>query len=130
MTKEETEKPIYHREQLHLRGNFGNPSSLHRAARGAGEAVEAARGQDALLLGCRSDEIVFTSGGSEANNVALKGLFFRRLERPSHLITSKIEHLAVVEPCRFLERLGPEVTYLRIGGAGLVHPTTSAGDYQ
>jgi cysteine desulfurase len=106
----------------HLEGNFGNPSSLHWAARGAREAVEAARGQVAQLLGCRPDEVVFTSGGREANNLALKGLFFRRISRSSHLITSQIEHPATIEPCRFLERLGAKVTYVRVDGTGLVDP--------
>ena len=136
MTKEESVNPIYldynastptapevvEAMQPHLRANFGNPSSLHWAARDAREAVEAARRQVALLLGCRPDDIVFTSGGSEANNLALKGLFFLRRGRPSHLITSQIEHPALIEPCRFLERLGAEVTYVPVDGAGLVDP--------
>ncbi len=106
----------------HLRGNFGNPSSLHWAAGKARSAVEKARIQVAQLLACHPDEIVFTSGGSEANNLALKGLFFRRVGRPSHLITSQIEHPATIEPSRFLERLGTKVTYVPVDGAGLVDP--------
>lgn len=65
---------------------------------------------------------MFTSGGSEANNLALKGLFFRRRGRPSHVITSQIEHPATLEPCRFLERIGATVTYVGVDSQGLVDP--------
>ncbi len=108
--------------EVYLRGHYGNPSSVHWASRGAHEAVETARMRVAKLLGCHADEIVFTSGGSEANNLALKGPFFRRGDRPSHIITSRIEHPATLEPCRFLESLGAKVTYLPVDGAGLVDP--------
>ncbi len=101
---------------------YGNPSSGHWASAPAKAALENARGKVAALLGCASDEVVFTSGGSEANNLALKGLFFRRRGRPSHLITSQIEHPATLEPCRFLERLGGKVTYVRADANGLVDP--------
>jgi cysteine desulfurase len=106
----------------YLEGRFGNPSNLHWAARDAHEAVEAARAQVAELLGCGVEEVVFTSGGSEANNLALKGLFLRRGGRPSHLITSEIEHPAIIEPCRFLQRLGAEVTFVPVDRTGLVDP--------
>jgi cysteine desulfurase len=106
---------------------FGNPSSGHWASTPAKAALENARGKVAALLGCASDEIVFTSGGSEANNLALKGLFFRRRDRPSHVITSRIEHPATIEPCRFLERLGAEVTYVRVDDAGLIDPDDIRG---
>ena len=84
----------------HLHGNYGNPSSLHWAARDAHGAVEHARAQVAELLGCHADEIVFTSGGSEANNLALKGLLLAAADRPTHVITSQIEHPATLEPCQ------------------------------
>jgi cysteine desulfurase len=106
----------------YLEGRFGNPSSLHWAAREAHEGVEAARAQVAELLGCGAEEVVLTSGGSEANNFALKGLFFRRGGRPSHLITSEIEHPAIIEPCRFLQRLGAEVTFVPVDRTGLIDP--------
>ena len=105
-----------------LEEGYGNPSSGHWAGAPAKVAVETSRGQVAALLGCRADEIVFTSGGSEANNLALKGLYFRRNFRPSHLIVSAIEHPATLEPCRFLERLGAKVTYVPVDGAGVVDP--------
>jgi cysteine desulfurase len=101
---------------------YGNPSSGHWAGAPAKAAVENARGKVAAFLGCHADEVVFTSGGSEANNLAVKGLFFRRNDRPSHVIVSAIEHPATLEPCRFLERLGAKVTYVRVDGAGLVDP--------
>ena len=101
---------------------FGNPSSDHWAGRPAREAVEKARGQVARLLGCDAGEIVFTSGGSEANNHALKGIFFARHTAHFHIITTQIEHPAVINPCRFLERLGATVTFLPVDTFGRVDP--------
>ena len=105
-----------------LEEGYGNPSSGHWASPQAKAALESARGQVAALLGADAEEVVFTSGGSEANNLALKGLFFQRRDRPSHIVTSQIEHPATLEPCRFLERLGAKVTYGPVDGAGLVDP--------
>lgn len=103
---------------------YGNPSSLHWAGRPAREAVETARLQVASLLRCQPGEIVFTSGGTEANNQVIKGLFFARQAAGHrfHIITSQIEHPAVLEPCRFLETLGAEVTRLPVDRYGLVDP--------
>ena len=78
--------------------------------------------QVAALLGCEDDEVVFTSGGSEANNLALKGVYFARRDSGDHIITTRIEHPAVIEPCRFLERLGAQVTYLPVDRFGRVDP--------
>src|SRR5579863_255300 len=86
-----------------LADHFGNPSSGHWAAAPAKAALEKARGQIATLLGSEHDEVVFTSGGSEANNLALKGAYFARRDRGDHIITTRIEHPAIIEPCRFLE---------------------------
>jgi len=105
-----------------LEDAYGNPSSGHWASVSAKAALENARGKVKALLGCASEEVVFTSGGSEANNLALKGLFFGRRDRPSHVITSQIEHPATLEPCRFLERLGAKITFVRADGTGLVDP--------
>lgn len=102
--------------------HFGNPSSGHWASTGAKAALEMARNQVAALLGCHNDEIVFTSGGSEANNLALKGVFFKLREKGDHIITTTIEHPAIIEPCRFLERLGARVTFLPVDGAGRINP--------
>jgi len=101
---------------------YGNPSSPHWAGRPAREAVERARAQVADLLGASSDEIVFTSGGSEANNLALKGVVFAAGERGAHVVISAVEHPSVVAPCRFLEGRGAAVSVLPVDGAGLVDP--------
>jgi cysteine desulfurase len=103
---------------------FGNPSSLHWAGIPARDAVEKARSQVAALLSCDATEIVFTSGGTEANNQVIKGLFFhsRPSDRPFHVITSCIEHPAVLEPCSFIERCGASVTRLPVDRHGLVDP--------
>src|SRR3989442_401118 len=77
--------------------HFGTPSSGHWAGRPAREAVEAARGEVAALLGATPSEIVFTSGGSEANNHAIKGVFYRAHSRKPHVITTRIEHPAILE---------------------------------
>jgi cysteine desulfurase len=105
-----------------LETHYGNPSSIHWAGRPAHAAVDAARGEVAALLGCASEEIVFTSGGSEANNLAIKGAFFAARGHGNHIVTSQIEHPATIEPCRFLERLGAEIAYLPVDGAGRVNP--------
>lgn len=105
-----------------LEGAYGNPSSAHWASVDARAALEQARRQVAGLLGCEVDEIIFTSGGSEANNLALKGLFFARGGRPSHIVTTQIEHPAILEPCRFLEKLGATVTRVPVDSRGLVDP--------
>jgi cysteine desulfurase len=105
-----------------LSQNFGNPSSQHWAGIPAKEAVEHARQQVAELLHCRSDEIVFTSGGSESNNHAIKGVFFALKERGNHIITTQIEHPAVLNPCKFLEKLGAELTYIAVDQYGRVDP--------
>jgi cysteine desulfurase len=101
---------------------FGNPSSGHWASKSAKVALENARGQVAELLGCAPDEIVFTSGGSEANNLAIKGTFFALRHKGEHIITTQAEHPAVLGPCRFLERLGATVTYLPVDNTGRVDP--------
>jgi cysteine desulfurase len=105
-----------------LEDHFGNPSSGHWAASGAKAALEKARGQVAALLGAGSDEIVFTSGGSEANNLALKGVAWALRGKGSHIITSSVEHPAILGPCRFLERQGFNVTMLPVDGYGRVDP--------
>ena len=105
-----------------LEDHYGNPSSGHWASIEAKAALEAARGQVAAVLGCHDDEIVFTSGGSEANNLALKGVFFALREKGDHIITTRIEHPAIIEPCRFLEHLGARVTYLPVDNTGRNDP--------
>lgn len=105
-----------------LEGAFGNPSSGHWASRPAKAALERARGQVAALLGTQPDEIVFTSGGSEANNLALKGRYFALRRERNHVITQVTEHPAILKPLAFLESLGAEVTCLPVDGDGRVDP--------
>ena len=112
----------------YLEQHFGNPSSSHAYGQAAKEAHEQARGQVASLLGCSPDEVIFTSGGSESDNQAIKGIAFARRERGNHIITSQIEHPAVLNTCRYLEmRHGFEVTYLPVDGDGLVNPAMLEG---
>ncbi len=106
--------------QTAMESAFGNPSSLHWAGIPAREMVEAARQQVANLLGCTAGEILFTSGGSESNNLALKGIYFAHQHRGAHIITTQVEHPAIIEPCRFLERLGARITWLPVDSAGRV----------
>ena len=104
--------------------SFGNPSSLHWAGAPARAHVEHARARVAGLLGCEPAEIVFTSGGSESNNFALKGVFFAsagKVESPQ-IITTAVEHPAIVAPCEFLARRGARVTVLPVDGTGRIDP--------
>jgi len=103
-----------------LDGVFGNPSSSHSFGMEAKHAVEIARRQVAALIRCRPDEVVFTSGGSESNNYAIKGAAFAYRERGNHIITSAVEHPAVLEVCRFLEKNGFRVTVLPVDETGMV----------
>jgi cysteine desulfurase len=108
--------------QTAIEGAFGNPSSLHWAGIPARAMVETARQQVADLLGCAAGEIIFTSGGSESNNLALKGLYFARQHSGAHIITSQVEHPAIIEPCRFLERLGARISWLPVDSTGRIDP--------
>jgi len=101
---------------------FGNPSALHWAGKPVKALLEQAREQVANLIGCSPKEIIFTSGGSEANNLAIKGYFFRNRHMGNHIITSKIEHPAIMNPCKFLEQMGARVTYVGVDRYGRVSP--------
>lgn len=104
-------------------GNFANPASRsHLFGWRAEEAVEEARGQVAQLIGAESREIVWTSGATEANNLALKGVAHSYKQKGRHIITSMIEHKAVLDPCKQLELDGFEVTYLQPSSDGLITP--------
>ncbi len=106
---------------------YGNPSSAHWAGAPAKALLEASRAQVAALLGCRPDQVVFTSGGSESSNYAIKGLYFARGGKAAHVITQATEHPSVLEPLRFLERLGARVTRLPVDGDGRVDPDDLRG---
>src|SRR5712691_11787117 len=99
---------------------FGNPSSVHAFGRAAREAVDVARERIARFLAVRSDEVVFTSGGTESDNFGLKGLALARGR--GHLITSRIEHHVVLRTCEALEAQGFDVTYLLVDESGRVDP--------
>lgn len=104
-------------------GNFfGNPSSLHAYGQDARRGMEAARAEVARLINADPDEIVFTSGGTESDNFAIKGVAEANKDRGNHIITTKIEHHAVLEPCHILEHRGFRVTYLDVDEYGLVSP--------
>jgi cysteine desulfurase len=105
---------------------FGNPSSLHGEGQQARDAVEEARTQVAQLLGASAEEIIFTSGGSEADNLAIIGSALARQQQGRHIITTQIEHPAVLGSCRFLESQGFRVTYLPVRPDGAVDPEALA----
>ncbi|MDZ7376665.1 MAG: cysteine desulfurase, partial [candidate division KSB1 bacterium] len=105
-----------------LKDHFGNPSSSHWYGLQARQAIITARQQVANLLGCQPDEIIFTSGGTESNNFAIRGVAEAYRHRGNHIITSQIEHPAVINVCKYLERQGYQVTYLPVDRYGWVDP--------
>ena len=106
----------------YIEEHFGNPSSSHAYGTAAKRAVEKARSQVAGLLGCEVHEVVFTSGGSESNNHAIRGVAGSQKAKGDHIITSAVEHPAVTEVCRYLETTGYKVTYLPVDEFGQVDP--------
>ncbi len=108
--------------QPYLKEHFGNPSSSHWYGKEPKLAVEKARQQVAGLLRCSPEEIIFTSGGTEANNHAIQGIAWAMRARGNHIITSAVEHPAVLEVCRFLAPLGFEITVLPVNDEGLINP--------
>ncbi len=106
----------------YIHGLYGNPSSGHAFGLEARAGVDRARHQVASMLGCHDDEVLFTSGGTESDNHAIKGIAGADRARGNHVITSNIEHPAVEEVCRYLEIQGLEVTYLPVDGHGLIDP--------
>ena len=106
----------------YVHGLFGNPSSGHSFGLAARQGVDRARQQVAGLLGCAEDDLIFTSGGTEANNHAIKGVAEAYRHRGNHIITSAVEHPAVTEVCRYLETHGVRTTYLPVDEHGMVDP--------
>jgi cysteine desulfurase len=101
---------------------YGNPETLYSAGIVAREAIEAARAKVAALINCDPAEIIFTSGGTESDNWALKGIAYAHQKKGNHIIVSKIEHHAILEPCHFLEKQGFQVTYVPVDSGGIVNP--------
>ena len=106
----------------YVHGLFGNPSSGHAFGVAAREGVDLARRQVAAMLGCAENDLIFTSGGTEANNHAIKGVAAAYRDRGNHIITSAVEHPAVTEVCRYLEGQGIRTTYLPVDEYGVVDP--------
>ncbi|MCC6543559.1 MAG: cysteine desulfurase [Nitrospirae bacterium] len=101
---------------------FGNPSSIHFFGKETSNAINEARSRVAQVLGSKDEEIIFVSGGTESDNLAIFGIAYANRDKGRHIITTAIEHNAVLEPCRFLEREGWKITYLPVSGDGLVDP--------
>ena len=99
---------------------FANPSSIHELGGQSEQLLMSARKQVAQLLGVKEEEIVFTSGGTEGNNIAIKGIALEHRQRGKHIITSEIEHPAVYDTCKSLEQLGFEITFLPVDQQGVV----------
>ncbi len=106
----------------HLRERYGNPASIHALGVEARETLEKAKCGVAAGIGALPEEILFTSGGTEANNLAIQGIGLANRERGSHIVTSAIEHAAVLNPCQYLERMGFKVTYVPVDRFGMIHP--------
>jgi len=109
----------------YLNGSFGNPSSMHAPGREAHAGVDEARADVAALIGAQPGEIIFTASGTEADNLAIRGVM-ERLEGGEHFVTSAFEHPAVIETARYLERRGVDVTYLPVSDDGIVTPASLA----
>lgn len=106
--------------QPYIYGNFGNPSSNHQLGRTAKKAVEEARGKVADLINSSPEEVIFTSGGSESNNMVIKGVAETLKHKGNHIITSLIEHPAVLMPCEYLKKHGYEISYVPVDKGGVV----------
>ena len=119
---------VYEAMKPFLTQFYGNPSSSHVAARPLREAIETSRAKVASLIGAGPDEIVFTSSCTEANNHVIKSVAHALKERGNHIITSKIEHPAVLSPCSFLEGEGFEVSYVGSDSGGRIDPQDVAGE--
>lgn len=104
----------------YLNKDYGNASSLYSIGRKAKHGIENARKQVAELINCNPNEIYFTAGGSESDNTALKGIAYSHKNSGNHIITSKIEHPAILETCKFLERQGFEISYINVNSDGFI----------
>ena len=115
-------KPEVLKEMMpYLTEEYGNPSSLYSIGRSAKRAIDSAREKVANLINCEKNEIYFTSCGSESDNTALKGIAYKYKEKGTHIITTKIEHHAILESCETLEKQGFNVTYLNVDKDGIIN---------
>ena len=114
------DKRVLDRMLPYLTEEYGNPSAIYKPAKTARKAVEEARATVAKILNCEPAEIYFTASGSESDNTAIKGIARRYRDKGKHIITSKIEHPAVLETCKALEREGFDVTYISVDGNGIL----------
>ena len=105
----------------YLKENYGNASSIYKLGREARKAIEETREKVAKILNCKPSEVYFTAGGSESDNTAIKGIAHSYKNRGNHIITSKIEHPAVLERCKELENEGFEVTYISVDENGIIN---------
>ena len=115
-----TAKRVVKAMQPYFVKKYGNASSLHQFGREAKEALENARAVFAKSINAKPDEIVFTSGGTESDNLAIKGVAFANQKKGNHIITSKIEHPAVLNTCKTLEKNGFKVSYIGVDKNGIV----------
>ena len=105
----------------YLKENYGNASSIYKLGREARKAIEETREKVAKILNCKPSEVYFTAGGSESDNTAIKGIAHSYKNRGNHIMTSKIEHPALLESCKELENEGFEVTYISVDENGIIN---------
>lgn len=117
-----TDPEVIKAMQPYFFDKFGNPSSIHTFGQEAKKAIEDSRERLASFLGAKPEEIVFTSGGTESNNFAIEGVAYALEKKGNHIVITAIEHHAVTEPCKFLEKRGFKVTYVGVDKYGLVNP--------
>ena len=115
-----TDEKVVEAMMPYLTEKFGNPSSQHFVGQEAKQAIEEARKIIAKSINAKTSEIVFTSGGTESNNLALKGLFFNNYPKKNHIITTKIEHDCILKTCSWLEKQGAKITYLDVNKEGFI----------
>ncbi len=116
-----TDEEVVKTMMPYLLDNYGNPSSIYKLGRENRKVVEESREKIAEILNCKPDEIYFTSGGSESDNTAIRGIAYSYKNKGNHIITSKIEHPAVLETCKQLEKEGFEVSYISVGENGIIN---------
>ena len=115
------DKRVLQAMKLYFSDLYGNASSLHSFGLEAKQALEASRQTIAKKLRAKTNEVIFTSGATEANNLAIRGIAYANQKHGNHIITTKIEHPAVLETCRFLETQGFNITYLKVNKQGLIN---------